>query len=79
MTNIRLALSAHESCWNPFGVASFDDISQLTIVQMEQFVDQLQRPGFALQFLGKPGRVPAGKPKSTRKLQPPDCIVSCTS
>jgi len=56
MENLRLAYSHLNLRWNPFGEIGIEDISQLAIVQVEQFVDRLQHPGFALQYLGDAGR-----------------------
>jgi hypothetical protein len=56
MAELHLAYAHLNLRWNPFGAVSVEDISQLAVLQVEQFVDRLQRPGFALQFLGKPGR-----------------------
>jgi len=56
MTNIRLAYAHLNLRWNPFGAISIEDAPQLAVVDVEAFVDRLQRPGFALQFLGEPGR-----------------------
>lgn len=56
MTNLQLAFVHLNLRWNPFGEIGFEDIHQLAIVQVEQYVDRLQRPGFALQFRGEPGR-----------------------
>jgi hypothetical protein len=56
MTNIRLAYAHLNLRWNPFGAVSVEDVPQLAVLQVEQFVDRLHRPGFALQFLGQPGR-----------------------
>jgi hypothetical protein len=56
MTNIRLAYAHLNLRWNPFGAISIEDTPQLAVVAVEAFVERLQRSGFALQFLGEPGR-----------------------
>jgi hypothetical protein len=56
MTNIRLAYAHLNLRWNPFGEISIEDMPLLAVLQVEGFVDRLQSPGFALQFLGEPGR-----------------------
>jgi hypothetical protein len=62
----RLAFACLNLRWNPFGEPSDEDLAQLAIVQVEQYVSRLQRPGFALQFMGKPGR---GKTTHLRALR----------
>ncbi len=54
--NIQLAFTHLNLRWNPFGEASSKDLAQLAVVQVEQYVDRLKRPGYALQFLGQMGR-----------------------
>ncbi len=56
MKKLQLAFAHLNLRWNPFGEASMEDIARLAIVQVEQYVDRLRRPGFALQFMGAPGR-----------------------
>lgn len=56
MSNIHLAYAHLNLRWNPFGEIGIDDIAQLAVVHVEQYVKRLQDPGFALQYLGKPGR-----------------------
>ena len=56
MRKLGLAFAHLNLRWNPFGEASAEDIAQLAIVQVEQYVERLKRPGFALQFMGDPGR-----------------------
>lgn len=55
MTTIHLAFAHLNLRWNPFGEIGFDDIAQLAVVHVDQYVDRLRRPGFALQFMGDPG------------------------
>jgi hypothetical protein len=56
MAKLRLAYSHLNLRWNPFGEISQEDVAQLAVVQVEQYVERLNHPGFALQFLGEPGR-----------------------
>lgn len=56
MTNLRLAYSHLNLRWNPFGTVDFDDVALLAVVQVDQYVQRLNRPGYALQFLGDCGR-----------------------
>jgi len=56
MNKYQLAYAHLNLRWNPFGEAGVDDAAQLAIVQVEQYVDRLQHPGFALQFMGESGR-----------------------
>jgi hypothetical protein len=56
MANISLAYLHLNLRWNPFGEIGKEDISQLAVVQVEQFIDRLQHAGFVLQYLGNPGR-----------------------
>ncbi len=56
MTKIHLAFAYLNLCWNPFGDADLEDIPQLAVAQVEQYISHVQQPGFALQFLGQPGR-----------------------
>jgi hypothetical protein len=56
MAELRLAYAHLNLRWNPFGEIDPEEITQIAVVQVEQFVSRLQHPGFALQFLGDPGR-----------------------
>lgn len=49
--------------WNPFGEAAPDDIARLAVVEVEQYVERLKHPRFAVQCLGE-----AGRGKSTHLL-----------
>lgn len=41
---------------NPFGEPAPEEMAALTVVEVEQYVEQLSRPGFAVQYLGEAGR-----------------------
>jgi hypothetical protein len=41
---------------NPFGEATRTERMRLTVADVDSFVEQLRRPGFAVQFLGDKGR-----------------------
>ncbi len=56
MSKLRLAFAHMNLRRNPFGEASAEDLAQLAVVQVEQYVSRLQQPGFALQFMGDRGR-----------------------
>ncbi len=56
MTTIRLAYTHLNLRWNPFGEANREDTAKLAIVEVGQYVERLKQPGFALQFIGEPGR-----------------------
>ncbi len=56
MNNLRLAYAHLNLRWNPFGEASIEDTAHLAIVQVDSYVERLQRPGYALQFIGDSGR-----------------------
>lgn len=54
--NFQLAFAHLNLRWNPFGETGLEDVPDLAVVQVEQFVDRLRLPGFAVQFMGKSGR-----------------------
>ncbi len=56
MGKISLAFEHLNLRWNPFGEPSPDNLVKLAVVEVEPYVGRLGRPGFALQYLGKPGR-----------------------
>ncbi|HYW78785.1 MAG TPA: hypothetical protein VE890_04375 [Thermoguttaceae bacterium] len=41
---------------NPFGELELDQRAALAVVDIDRFVERLQRPGYAVQFLGDKGR-----------------------
>lgn len=65
MANISLAFEQLNLRWNPFGEPDPEDLAGLAVVQVEQYVDRLRSPGFAVQFIGEAGR---GKSTHLRAL-----------
>ncbi len=63
MRSRSLAFARLNLRWNPFGEPGPDDIVRLAVVEVEQYVERLRTPGFAVQYLGE-----AGRGKSTHLL-----------
>ena len=56
MRQLQLAFARLNLRWNPFGEASVEENAELAVVQVDQYVERLKRPGFVLQFMGDCGR-----------------------
>lgn len=56
MAGITLAFEHLNLRWNPFGEPAPEDAARLAVVEVDQYVERLRRPGFALQYLGEAGR-----------------------
>jgi hypothetical protein len=56
MKQLQLAYSHLNLRRNPFGEVEFEDIASLAITQVEQYVERLRQPKYAVQFLGEQGR-----------------------
>lgn len=56
MKKISLAFETLNLRWNPFGEPVSDDIVRLAVVDIEPYVEQLRKPGFAIQYRGESGR-----------------------
>ncbi len=56
MATISLAFEQVNLRWNPFGEPAPEDMATLAVVDVAAYVERLKTPGFALQYLGEPGR-----------------------
>ncbi len=65
MANVSLAFEQLNLRWNPFGEPAPEDMATLAVVDVAAYVERLKTPGFALQYLGEPGR---GKSTHLRAL-----------
>jgi hypothetical protein len=65
MTPISLAFEKQNLRWNPFGEPAAEEMAALAVVEVDQYVERLRRPGFAVQYLGEEGR---GKSTHLRAL-----------
>jgi hypothetical protein len=62
---ISLAFEKQNLRWNPFGEPAAEEMAALAVVEVEQYVERLRQPGFAVPYLGEAGR---GKSTHLRAL-----------
>lgn len=56
MAKVALAFEHLNLRWNPFGEPAAEDLADLAVVEVEQHVERLKRPGFAVEYMGESGR-----------------------